>query len=583
MKEIILLTAILILLPLYASGTIYYVDGSAGADSNKGMSITSAFATIRACVDALTSPGDECQIRKGHYHEAGFVISGKQGTSSQPIIIRGYQDEVPVIDGTIPLTPAAGWVVDTNRIYSAVIDQNIWQLFVRKGKKMEMMTNARWPNALWSDKSVFSNDNWAKSADTSERNKMIDNGDKDLAGMRWSAKDAMAVLNIGSFNTFAAKVKSHTRGQNFFTYDDTFDDFKFKPSHNQYFLEDKFDFLDNPGEWFYNKNNGTVYVKTPDGASPAGRIRGKVQTYAFTISNCRHLHFKQLEFFGTTLRAPKPSRARREIIDGLSFDSINFNFPSYSKRMLGIPDPPQWTEIHPNRGNSFKLVNCIFYGTDGAALQYSGTGVEIKNNLFEYNDWSVVLSKKKHGGLGTVISEGVNDQFIRNTMRFNGASNGYRPNKPNPVVRLNRIHDQCWGNIQRDGASIQFQRGAQSHGLVEKNWVNASSKAAIRFDAGSPPGIGRGGTIKENVVWNTGAIVVKGDYHRVLNNLAFDKYKGRTGCTLCVFYRFRQKDKSGKVVKMNRNSVVLRNAAGAGVRAGRLGKTYMPKMHYQNC
>ena len=67
-------------------------------------------------------------------------------------------------------------------------------------------------------------------------------------------------------------------GSDRFTYHGNFGKkLKFKPEHNQYFLEDKLEFLDNPGEWFYDKNDGTLYVMTPDGGSPEGRdVRGKV-------------------------------------------------------------------------------------------------------------------------------------------------------------------------------------------------------------------------------------------------------------------------------------------------------------------
>ena len=91
---------------------------------------------------------------------------------------------------------------------------------------------------------------------------MVDSGQKDLAGSGINAEGAMAILNIGSFNTFTAAVKSHSPGQNFFTYDDKFGDIKFKPGHNQYFLEDELDFLDNAGEWFYYQVSKTVHVKT---------------------------------------------------------------------------------------------------------------------------------------------------------------------------------------------------------------------------------------------------------------------------------------------------------------------------------
>ncbi|KAJ7389486.1 hypothetical protein OS493_031458 [Desmophyllum pertusum] len=59
LKEMILLTAFLFVLPLCVSGTIYYVDGEKGNDSNNGESIATAFATIATCINALKSPGDE--------------------------------------------------------------------------------------------------------------------------------------------------------------------------------------------------------------------------------------------------------------------------------------------------------------------------------------------------------------------------------------------------------------------------------------------------------------------------------------------------------------------------------------------
>ena len=225
-------------------------------------------------------------------------------------------------------------------------------------------------------------------------------------------------------------------------------------------------------------------------------------------------------FFGTTIQA-RPTH-KREVLDGLSFHSINFNFPSYSKRMLGDPSPPSWTVINPSKRGSFQLINNTFYGSDGVALQYSGDGVKLVNNLFEYNDWSVANMRTKTGGLGTVIAKGENHKFVRNTMRFNGASNGFRPSGGNPLVKLNHIHHQCSGVLQHDGGSVQFQIGGQTKAKAQYNWVHSTPKYGIRFD-GQPPRVGTMGTIRNNVVWKSNGIMVKGDSHTVLNNLAFDK------------------------------------------------------------
>ena len=284
-----------------------------------------------------------------------------------------------------------------------------------------------------------------------------------------------------------------------------------------------------------------------------------MQTYAFTITKCKHVHFKQLTFFGTTIKVRPTSKW--DVIEEMLFQSINFHFPSYSMRMLGIPDPPRCTIIEASRGRSFQLINSTFYGTDGRALQYSGKGVLLQNNLFEYNDWSVTIMRQKSGGFGTVISNGEDDQFIRNTLRFNGASSGFRPSRRNPNVTLNHVHHQCWGMLQHDGAGVQFQIGAQTNTVSQQNWVHSSPKYGLRFD-GQPPRVGTHGTMKKNVVWKCGGIMVQGDYHKAINNLVFDKRNEKSGdkqgdgCALCLLKFVRSNP-----VEINKHSEVLKNAA----------------------
>ena len=68
--------------------------------------------------------------------------------------------------------------------------------------------------------------------------------------------------------------------------------------------------------------------------------------------------------------------------------------------------------------------------------------------------------------------------------------------------------------LQHDGAGAQFQIGAQTNAISQQNWVHSSPKYGLRFD-GQPPRVGTRGTMKENVVWKCGGIMVKGDYHKV--------------------------------------------------------------------
>ena len=139
------------------------------------------------------------------------------------------------------------------------------------------------------------------------------------------------------------------------------------------------------------------------------------------------------------------------------------------------------------------------------------------------------MMNKSRGGLGTIISDGIGDRFIRNTVRYNGASSGYLlGGRGKNRVELNHFHHQCWGRIQNDGSHVQTQIKAQANTLLTQNWIHDSPKYALRFD-GQPPRVGMHGTMSRNVAMNTNGLMVKGDYHTVLNNLALDKYKKARG------------------------------------------------------
>jgi hypothetical protein len=64
--------------------------------------------------------------------------------------------------------------------------------------------------------------------------------------------------------------------------------------------------------------------------------------------------------------------------------------------------------------------------------------------------------------------------------------------------------------------------------------------------------------MSQNVAMKTNGIMVKGDYHQVLNNLALDKYNDEggdrqgNGCVLCVLRYVRTNP-----VPINNNTIVL--------------------------
>jgi len=529
--------------------TVYIVDGENGNDdkNNDGLSKAKAFKTIQHCVNKLLYPGDECQIAEGRYHEV-VEVGGLRGSEDRPFKITGLGNDRPVWDGTVLIKPKnqegkMEWDFDsTNGICSTKIEQDITALFLND----DLLTAARWPNALWSDKTVFNNSYWGHSDKTSTRGKMVDNGHADLAASGLNATGSMAVLNIGSYNTFNAEVKHHDPGTNFFLYDDNFgDDLHFKGKKNQYYLEAKMEFLDSPEEWFYDKDSKILYlipndtIGCPDPS--VDTLRGRTMDYGLSIRLTTWLTVSNINFFASNINAMPSQNGDKN--DYITLENLDIRFGASSHRMLKDARIPQWTKI--GGANKASVINSVIFGSEGAALSYEGTAY-IHNNYIAWNDWTGVMLDYKGGGKGTVHGEygaAAGDVITHNTLYYNGASAGIRPGEKS-TVQYNHVIGQCSGSIMNDGAGIQIAAGPQDGARVSHNWVRDSPKMGIRFD-GQNEQQGQNGLAEYNVAYECSGYIMKGNNHTIRNNMAFGKYAGKweidekTGCNLCVIHKLR--------------------------------------------
>ena len=332
------------------------------------------------------------------------------------VVIRGYQNERPVLVGAQILEPMGSSWGNANKdgIYKSRLRADtpgnpgpIWQLFACTDSTVdscEMMTNARWPDAKWSDKTVFQGDQWAQVHEDVKKGsdrKMI-NKDSSLGDLDLNLDGAMAVMNIGKWNTFVAQIK-HNSGDNEFTYDNEFrgwdakknifKEFKIDAGHSRYFLEDHMALLNAQEEWFYRQRDQKLFfIPNNDFNKDTTVFRGKTQTYALTIENSESVTIENLKFFATTMQTK--SVDKDNFVKDIKVQSNVFKYPSYSKRMLQDASLIEWTNLDgkptgPKSNRcSFLIHNNEFYGSDGVALAYSGKDNSITNNLFEYNDWT---------------------------------------------------------------------------------------------------------------------------------------------------------------------------------------------------
>ncbi|MEC7799392.1 MAG: Ig-like domain-containing protein [Candidatus Neomarinimicrobiota bacterium] len=517
----------------------YYVSVSYGNDNNDGKSLSTPFKTIAKAASVM-SAGDNCYIREGSYHET-IVMNNNDGASGSPIVFTNYNNERVIMDGTIPIDTS--WSIHSGNIYKQKLTFRPWQLFA--DRKEQVM--ARWPNAKFSDNSIWDNDNyWAKGTidkddnaysngtiiDDPYTNKDGTNIDLNAKGfdLDESGKEAIAILNVGSFKTWSRKVTSHSG--NTFNYSNTP---SWKTKHHYYYLEGRLEFLDSAGEWYFDVTDSTLYFWAEDNVHPKNlKIRGKVQSYAFEITASEYIHIKNLEFFATTVYFFNG--------DNCLIYGANFMYPSCSKRMLRVVDTlPEMTIFKSNSSNSV-IRRSAFRNTDGTAVEMWGGNNKIDSTYFNNIDYSVADNS---GLMITVRMNGSNNVFSHNTIHKTGASATVSAGIA-PLVEYNDLYDT--GHLQSDGSMIQITESEQDGAICRYNWLHDTEKYGARFDhSGTADGVN--GLMHHNVAWNclAGGIMAKGNNHKIYNNTVINSGSRND----IIILKVGDSDHSGTILKNN--------------------------------
>ena len=480
-------------------GTDYYVSPT-GSDSNPG-SLSNPFKTIQKAADNVEA-GDVVNIMSGAYHEQ-ITLDNVDGSEGMPIIFKSFDGDRVVMDGTKPIDST--WEIHDGNIWKTQIDFDIWQLFMNR--KEQVM--ARWPNANFDDGSIWDKENhWAHGTmhqgqdPAYENGTLIDDphGAVDLAAIGFNVENAIAILNVGSFRTWTRKINTHIG--NTITYDPVPDN-EWKVKHHDYYLEGKIEFLDSEGEWFFNVSTKTLYFWPPSGEDPNTLdIRGKVQSYAFTIERSDYIRIENIEFFGTTFYFNN--------CDYSAVEGCNLWYPSCHKRMLGVTDTQP--EMSVFRSSSYCTVSkSAFRYTDGSALEMYSHNNTIEDCYFYHIDYSVT---DLNSLMTTIQMGGANNTIRRNTMHKLGASATLNPGDAS-LITLNDISDT--GHMQGDGAMVQVMTGQAPGTEISYNWLHNSIKYGARFDGN---GAGNNGMMHHNVMWGLGnsGIMAKGYEFKIFNN-----------------------------------------------------------------
>jgi hypothetical protein len=514
--------------------------------------------------DRVLSPGDDL-AEAAHRARSGDTITLKGGTYSGavmlkgikgPLTIRAAEGEKPVLDGTIPLPVSKTWKKGANGIWSVQLSQDIWQLF--EGR--EMLQTARWPDRFIGDDYFWNQKaSYRKMALGSSFGMVVD--ERPLSGVNEqgmrqeqdegslaqgatvpdsvnretlaetgvSMKGAVAILNIGSWLTWAQVIDSHEAGTDRFTYSTNFTN-QGEPAHwdrgiqrtakdpamikknytlgQAHYMIEGLPCLNRHGEYWYEKETKTLHLIPPKGKIPSEmNLRGKVQTYALEMKNCSQLTFDGIDFFGATFKA-KDSR-------NITIANTRFDYPSWSRRMLGELGRVPTAEFSFHGQNADptenKLVNCVFQTFDGTALRL----INEKNDVLE----NILVHDADYSCIGRALtfdferSSGIH--LKRFTIKKTGSGQCVKASNHGRVA-YGRFSGIC--AFQSDGTAIQvgeFDRLEYDH-----NWSHDHGKLSFRFDGGGGPPAkpSQNGAMHHNVGWNCGQMQIKGDRQLINNN-----------------------------------------------------------------
>lgn len=518
----------------------YYVADSEGNNLNSGTEAF-PFKTIEKAINSFDSSGGICYIKEGTYHE-NIVADTKNNITILP-----YNSDIVILDGTIEIE--SGWTQNSENpsIFETTLTQDIWQLFIDN----EQQVMARWPNAQFTDKSIFDHFNWAKGTNsgTTKTHIQVDtsNGYPNLAASGINAQGAMIIANVGNWKTWARTVTNHNAGQNELDYTQAGSLINKK---NYFYLECKKELIDTNNEWYYDMTTKKLYVY----GNPTGKtIKGKTQSYTFSFTNSSNIKIEGLNFFATTVKFDDSQNG--------TIKDCNFAFPSCSKRMLKSEDTPETTEFKAKNvitAGNFLIKNCLFEHVDGEGIYFEGENNTIDNCYFQYIDYSCGSTRY---GQNTIVNTGENFTVKHSTLHTLGASQGIQSRKKGFEYAYNDISNT--GLAQTDGAMLGSAGQTNGDGSrIHHNWSHDSRKNGIRFDApiGESAIGGTDGVVDHNVVWNCGAgIKMKGDYHHIYNNTVFNN----DGADISILNEgMDDPDNPGNIIYSNQNTVTRNNLSG---------------------
>ena len=414
------LVLLLLFFGLTGSATIYYVSSS-GNDSNSGTSESQAWKSLEKVSSSNFRAGDQILFKKGE-EWTGTIKVTSSGVAGSPIVYGAYGTGAnPKIYGSEAIT---GWTHHSGNIYKAPLNTTIEQLFIN-GKRALM---ARYPNSgYFKITSVLSSTKFSSSNLNSGIN---------YTGASWIGRTT-------AFTMFSKKITASS-AQTLTIESAPFDGGL--GAGEGFFLADKLEFLDSPGEWYYDASTNTVYFWTPTGNTPANDIvRGASFSYGIDISNVNYITVQDFEILHST-------------INGIYI--YNSDFITVDNNRIISPD---MVGIHIPSANSTaaKITNNYIYQANAGGIRCYSPSANISGNKVEDTGLLKNINKSTYpasDNFGTGIFSRADNPTISYNRVINSGYNGINWKGQNGNISYNYVNGACL--VLDDGGGIYTYNGS---------------------------------------------------------------------------------------------------------------------------